>query len=162
MNKITWPIFFVLSSMTKLKKHFMKVHKVFWHLLWISWAHFSVPTRLLKTQTFEKKAIFTVKIRFCPTFSRIIEHEICQKLFSRSASSFDYYCGTYKSIFFGLERLLKTQFSKKKATLPVKKKYLTSFNSYYRLWQTSRNNLKGSARYSYQYCMNYRRIFLRT
>ena len=81
-------------------------------------------------------------------------------IFLRSTSFFDYYCGTYRSIFFGLERLLKTQFLKKKATLPVIKKYLTSFNSYYRLWQTSRNNLKGSASYSYQYCMNYRRIFL--
>ena len=83
-----------------------------------------------------------------------------RKLFLRLASSFDYFCGTYKSIFFGLERLLKTQFSKKKATLPVKKKYLTSCNSYYRLWQTSRYNLKGSASTSYQYCMNYSRIFL--
>ena len=42
-------------------------------------------------------------------------------LFLRSTSSFDYYCGTYKSIFFGLQRLLKTQFLKKKATFPVKK-----------------------------------------
>ena len=101
-----------------------------------------------------------MKKRIWPNFSRIIEHDICQEFFLRSTSFFDYYCGTYRSIFFGLERLLKTQFLKKKATLPVIKKYLTSFNSYYRLWQTSRNNLKGSASYSYQYCMNYRRIFL--
>ena len=102
-----------------------------------------------------------MKKTFWPTFSRIIEHDICQKsFFPRSASSFDYYCGTYKSIFFGREGSLKTQFLKKKATLPVKKQYLTSFTSYYRLWQTSRNNLQESASYSYQYCMNYRRIFL--
>ena len=40
------------------------------------------------------------------------------------------------------------------------KKNLTSFNSYYRLWQTSRNNLQESTSYSYQYCKNYRKIFL--
>ena len=80
-------------------------------------------------------------------------------LFFRSTSSIEYYCGTYKSIRFGLESLLKTQILKKKATLPVKTKLSTSFNSYYHLWQTSRNNSQGSANYSYPYCMNYR-VFL--
>ena len=34
LKKITWPIFFVLSSMTKLKQQTERVHKVFWHLVW--------------------------------------------------------------------------------------------------------------------------------
>ena len=34
LKKITWPIFFVLSSMTELKQQIERVHKVFWHLLW--------------------------------------------------------------------------------------------------------------------------------
>ena len=100
-----------------------------------------------------------MKKRFWPIFPILSNMTYVKKLFLGSASSFDYYCGTYKSIFFGLERLLKTQFLKKKATLPVKKK-LTSFNSYYRLWQTSRNNLQESTSHSYQYCINYSNIFL--
>ena len=59
----------------------MKIHKVFWQLLWISWEHFSGPKRLLKTQIFEEKAIFPVEKRFWPTFSRIIEHDLRQKTF---------------------------------------------------------------------------------
>ena len=139
----------------------MKVHKVFWHLLWISWEHFSGPKRLLKTQIFQKKRQpFQWRKDFGLHFPVLSNMWYVKKLFSRSANSFDYYCGTYKSIFFGLERLLKTKFLKKKANFPVKKNELTSFNSFYRLWKTSRNNLQVSTSYSYQYCVIYRRIFL--
>ena len=36
------------------------------------------PKRLLKTQTFEKKAIFRVKKKLWPIFSRSIGHDKCQ------------------------------------------------------------------------------------
>ena len=69
-------------------------------------------------------------------------------LFLRSTSSFDYYCGTNKSIFFGLQRLLKTQFFLgKKANFPLKK-LLDQYFPFYRAWQNSRKKLKGSKRYS--------------
>ena len=99
-----------------------------------------------------------MKKRFWPIFPILSNMTYVKKLFLGSASSFNYYCGTYKSIFFGLERLLKTKFLKKKATLPVKKK-LTGFNSYYRLWQTSRNNLQGSTSYFYHCFIIYKSIF---
>ena len=34
LEKITWPIFAKLSSMTKLKQQFERVHMVFWQLVW--------------------------------------------------------------------------------------------------------------------------------
>ena len=39
------------------------------------------------------------------------------------------------------------------------KKELTIFNSYHCLWRTSRNKLQGSTSFSYQCCINYRRLF---
>ena len=39
------------------------------------------PKRLLKTQVFEKKAIFLVKRRFWHIFARIIKQDIRQEIF---------------------------------------------------------------------------------
>ena len=34
LKKITWPIYSLLSSMTKLKQQIERFHKVIWHLIW--------------------------------------------------------------------------------------------------------------------------------
>ena len=39
----------------------------------------SGPKKLIKTQISEKKAIFPVKEKILPTFSRIIDHDKCQE-----------------------------------------------------------------------------------
>ena len=43
--------------------------------------HFLGPKNLLKTQIFEKKAIFPLKKRFWPIFSRNIQHDKCRGTF---------------------------------------------------------------------------------
>ena len=57
------------------------VQNVIRHYMWKLKDHFylATPSMLLKTKTLEKKkAIFPVKKRFWPIFSRIIECDKCQ------------------------------------------------------------------------------------
>ena len=115
----------------------------------------------MKTKNFWKKGnLSSEEEMLAPFFPYYRTWHMSENLFWRSTSFFDYYSGTYRSFFFGPERLLKTNVLKKKANFPVKKNELTNFNSFYRLWQTSGNKLQVSTSYSYQYCMNYRRTFL--
>ena len=59
--------------MTNLSEQFIRVHKVFWQYCGSNKINSLGPKRLLKTQIFEKKAIFAEKERFWPIISRIIE-----------------------------------------------------------------------------------------
>ena len=76
-----WHNFLVLSSVTNLKKHFIGVYRLVRQLLWNILEQFLGPKRLLKSQMFERKAIFPVKKSFWPVFSRNMEHDNCQRTF---------------------------------------------------------------------------------
>ena len=53
--------FFVLSSVTYLRRKFFRLFQVFWPILWSYKIICASPKRLLKTQIFEKKATFPMK-----------------------------------------------------------------------------------------------------
>ena len=147
MKTIVWPIFPVLSSIKKSGNTLWRpiryfdiycgFHESIFQDLRGCWKH----NFLKKRQSFQWRKDFGLHFPVLSNMWYVI------KLFSRSANSFDYYCGTYKSIFFGLESLLKTKFLNKKANFPVKKN-LASFFSFYRASQNSRDNIQGSIRYS--------------
>ena len=126
-KKNVWPIFPVLLS-----------KKNSWNSLWRSTKFFDIYCGFHKSifqdlrgcwkhKFLKKRQPFQWRKDFGLHFPVLSNMTYVRKLFLRLASSFDYYCGTYKSIFFGLERLLKTQFLKKKAKLPVKKKMFDQF-----------------------------------
>ena len=75
VKEVFGPFFFELSSVTNLRKQFIRVYRLFRQLLWSLMAYFLGPKRLLKSPIFEKKAIFPMKKRFWPIFSRNIEHD---------------------------------------------------------------------------------------
>ena len=79
VEKGFWPLLLVSSSVTNIREHFIRVQKLFWHLLWKIKERFLRTRRLLKTQSFEKKAIFPVRKRFGSIFSRNIEYDKCQE-----------------------------------------------------------------------------------
>ena len=115
---------------------------------------------MLKTQTFEKKGNLSSEKKCLTSFSRIIEHTNTQETLYEGPKGILTFTVELIRAFFRTWEVVENTIFEEKGNPSSEKKYLTSFNSYYRLWQTSRNNLKGSASYSYQYCMNYSRIFL--
>ena len=166
MTKVFGPNFVVLSFVTSLTKQLIGVHKLFWHLLWNSWEHFCGPKRLLKTQTFEKRqhfqwkkhcALFFLVFIQCDKPTNLTGHFVWNhKLFR------PFLCKLWEN-FLGPMKLLKTQvFWKKKPSFQRKKKIVVYFFSYYRVWQTSRDNLYGSNRFSDNHCGFYKSIFLST
>ena len=78
MTKNFVPSFLVPSSVTNIKEQVIRVHKLFWHLLWNIQELFLGSNRLLRKESFEKKELFPVMKNFWPTFSRIIANDICQ------------------------------------------------------------------------------------
>ena len=61
MKKKLVTIFLVLSSVTNLMGQVIRLHEVFWPLLWSSRIISVTPLGLLKSQIFEKKATFPEK-----------------------------------------------------------------------------------------------------
>ena len=55
MTNVFGPFFPVLSSMTRLMVQYIRVHKLFFPLLYNVEEHFLRPRKLLKTQKFVKK-----------------------------------------------------------------------------------------------------------
>ena len=102
----------------------------------------------------KKKATFPVKKRFLALFLSF--HQTYQSSgnnFWGSKRFFDSYCGSYIIISSGLERLLKTQFLKKKTgNISSEEKLMAPFLSFYRVSQTSKDSLLGSSRFFHQYC----------
>ena len=152
MKKIIWPIFLVLPSMIKLRKQSHRVHNVFWFLLCKYRINSSGSERLLKTQAFEKKAIFPVRKIFWSLF--LSYYGVWQTVgdILSGSKNFSYLCClTYKSIFQEPKRLLRTQLFEKKGQHFQWKKLFDRFFPCYRALKNSRNLLKMSMRYSGDY-----------
>ena len=79
-DKTVWHNFFLLSSVTGIKGHFLRVQKVIWHHCGSNRIITVTTRRLLKTQFSEKKnrAVIPVKKNILAVFSRFIEHGNCQ------------------------------------------------------------------------------------
>ena len=71
------------------------------------------------------------------------------------------HCASYNFFSLTTKKLLKTNFWKNKFYSCSEKSISGSFVSYYRLWKTSKNNLKGSKKYCDSYLSSYK-IFFRT
>ena len=69
---------------------------------------------------------------------------------------FNNYYGSYKIISSAHERLLKTQFFRKKGNLSSEEKIMAPFFSYYRVWQTSKDSLYRSSRFFDHYWVCYK------
>ena len=79
----------------------------------------------------KKKAILPVKKTLWPIFSRIIECDKPQETIFKGPQAIltiTVELRTYRSIFLGTDRLLKTQFFEKKAKFPVKKTLWPNFS----------------------------------
>ena len=61
MKEVFGTFFFVLSSVTNLKEHFLRVYRLFRHLLMNLLEHFLGPKWLLNSPIFEKKSKYSVK-----------------------------------------------------------------------------------------------------
>ena len=69
MKKILWPFFLVFSSVTNLKRQFIRVQKVSWHLLSKLFDHFCNTWEVVENINFwKKKANFPVKKSNWPSF----------------------------------------------------------------------------------------------
>ena len=129
VKKVTSPIFSVLSSTIKLKELFISVHVVSGKNCGTKNINSVGRKRLLKTQIFEKETQnFQWRKRFGLFFPVLLNMKNVKEFFFKVHKFSDLYCGTYGSIFFGPERLLKTKFLKKNANFLVKKKYFATFS----------------------------------
>ena len=111
-------------------------------------------------QTFQNIAVFKMTKIFWPVFS--LYHRLSQTSgnnFMGSTSYFDNYFITYKGIFLGPKRLLKTQIFEKRKSFQWWKD-IELFSSFYRTWQMSGNNVWESTRFFDKYCGNDRIISL--
>ena len=89
--------------------------EVFWLLLWSYKIICLAPKRILKTQSFKKKAIFPVKKIFNHLFSIYRAWEASRNFLDLSTRYSDNHWATYKIISATPMRLLKTQISEKKS-----------------------------------------------
>ena len=95
---------------------------------------------MLKTQLFEKKAIFPVKKRFWPKFSQNIEHNKGQETFFDGPEGlFDNYFPIDKVFSLGPKRSIARIFSK--VSCSHGDKNLAKLSSFYQLWKPSENSL---------------------
>ena len=94
-------------------------------------------------QTFQKKAVFTMT-NFLAHFSSY--HRVSQTSGSNIEASTSYsisYCGTYRSIFLGPKRLLKTEIFQKRQTFHWKKNVLPIFSRFIEHEKCQRTIYKG-------------------
>ena len=148
----------------------------FFAIMWKLKDRFCNTKTLMKTQFFEKKkAITPVEKKCLTTISRTIEYgryqwtvygllgwQTSKDNLYWSKKCFVKYCRSYKIISVTPKMLLKTQFFEKKRQPFQSKKLFDLFFSYYRVWETSRNNLWGFTRYFDNYCGTFKSIFLKT
>ena len=157
MTKVFGPFFLTLSSVINLKENFIRVHKVFWHLLWKFcdqlfriWEVVEIKIFWKERQSFRRKKDFGL---FFLTISRV---KNLREQFLRVQRQFEIYCGSYNIISVTPKRLLKTQSFEKKANFPVKKRFWPVFFSFYRVWGTSVTIYKGSKKFFDIYCGGYK------
>ena len=95
VEKIFWPSFLLVSIVTNFKWLFISVQRDFDNYCG-SYKIFSLtPKMLLKTQFFEKKAIFSVKKKFCPIFFFVLSKVTnLREHFKKSTRYSDDYCGS--------------------------------------------------------------------
>ena len=113
------------------------------------------PKKLWKKQLFEKKGKISSEEKVLACFfshSRVWQTSV-NTLYG-STKYFDNYCGSYRINSVTPKKLLKTQIFEKRQTLKWKE-FLACFFSHYRVWQTSRDNIWWSTRYSDVYCGSY-------
>ena len=139
------PFFLVLSSVTNLKGLFIRVHKLFWQLLWKRLEHFFGPKRLLTTQIFEKKINNSIEKKIIWPILIILwirtnlrdKITLVHRLFSQTLSNL-------LEDLLRPKRLLKTQFFEKKGKLLSEEKNLARFFSFLRTRKTSGTAFKGA------------------
>ena len=156
MKKSVWPNFLALSSVTNPKGQFIRIQKVFWHLVWSSQDHCYNTYEVVGNNFFfnwhnlstEEKILtyfFFQFYRLRQTLRDYIKESA--RYFKNSRRIFMIICVTPKG-------LLKTNQLKKKAIFPARK-FFGFLYSYYRAWRTSGNNLLGYTRYFDKYCATY-------
>ena len=98
----------------------------------------------MKTRTFEKeRQTFQWKKLFVRIFSYYRAIKNSGNTLQRSMRYSEIYCGIYRRIFFGPERLLKTQNFESKGKFSSEEKNLAFISPYYRTWQRSENIFRG-------------------
>ena len=101
--------------MISLSKQYIEEHKLLWQLLWKLSEHFLRPKRLLKTQFFEKKAIFPVEKILWPIRSRSFDHDKCHEtILWRSRRQFEKFCAKTIRSFLKARKKSRTKLFKKR------------------------------------------------
>ena len=138
-TKVFNPFFLVVSSsVTNIKEQKIRLQKLFWHLFWNLKEFVSGFNRLLKKESFEKKATFPVMKNFWPTFPLIIAHDICQATTHRGPKVVLTKIVQRIKKLFGTWEVNRNQTFQKKAVFKMTK---DPFSSYHRVWQTSGINI---------------------
>ena len=141
MKKKFGPFFLLLSSVINLRKLFIRIHKVFWPLLWILHDHFC-DTKEVVENKLKKKANFPVKKSFRPFFSPIIECDKPQTTVYRfPQDNLTITAEVTGIILLHLKSCWKHKFLKKKWILSSEEKILAYFFWQYRVWQISGDSL---------------------
>ena len=109
---------------------------------------------MLKTQLFEKRQTFQWKEFLACFFSHYGVWQTSRDNIWWSTRYSDVYCGSYSNNSVTPKKLLKTQLFEKRQTFQWKE-FLACFFSHYGVWQTSRDNIWWSTRYSDVYCGSY-------
>ena len=160
MKKKLWPVFSRIIEHDKCRESFFQGPQAFLTYTVELTREVSSDLRSCWKHNFwRKKASFPVKKDKWPIFSRIIEHEKTHgTIYKGPWGSLTFTLELIGYFFSDLRGCWKQNFWRKRQPFQWKKE-LTIFNSYHCLWRTSRNNLQGSTSFSYQCCINYRRLF---
>ena len=131
MKKKLWHIFSRIIECHNLRRQFFRVHKVFWQKLRSFESKSSGPRRLLKTQFFEKKAMFPVRKKLWPPFSQKIECDKPQITGCKDTQGFfTITVIVIRTILQDPGGCWKHNFLKKKAIFPVKKRFWPIFSHF--------------------------------
>ena len=157
VKKRFWPLLPPIIECHKPQRTVFKGTRGFFHHWYVCFKIKSLgPRMLLKTQIFEIKANFPVKKSSRPILPPIIECDKRQGLVAISPeASLTITLDKIRSFLQGLRGFWIHRFLKKKATFPVKKRFLALFLSFHQTYQSSGNNFWGSKRFFDSYCGSY-------
>ena len=140
---------FVLSSVKNLREHYIRVHKVFWQLLWKLQGHFFRTYKVIENTNFWKIGNLSSEAKILSHSSFVLLSVTnLRELFIRVHKVLWQILWELQGRFFRTkEVIVNPYFLKKKAVFPVKKRICPILFSYYRVWQNSGNNLKVSKKF---------------
>ena len=128
VKKSFWPVFPQSIECEKASGRFLRVHNVFWQLLWKLSELFCNTYEVVENKTSWKKGKLSSEKTIVVYFSRGIKRDKCQQTPYKGPEGWQNLCKLWVCFYMTYEFIENTLFWKKKANFPVKKKVWPTFS----------------------------------